>query len=62
VARVPANRVGMRLSPKRVRPGMSDSTEEKTNDYIIARLNDYGLAYLHISEMIKPEVRISAPP
>jgi N-ethylmaleimide reductase len=61
VAHVPASRVGLRLSPKRVRPGMADSNPEQTYGYIIERLNDYGLAYLHISEMIKSEVRASMP-
>lgn len=61
VTHVPASRVGLRLSPKRVRPGMSDSDPEQTYGSIIERLNDYPLAYLHISEMIKPEVRASFP-
>ena len=61
VAHIPASRVGLRLSPKRVRPGMSDSNPELTYGYIIERLNDYQLAYLHISEMIKPEIRASLP-
>jgi len=58
---VPAARVGLRLSPKRVRPGMADSSPEKTYGYIVEKLNDYNLAYLHLSEMISQEFRTMHP-
>lgn len=54
----PAGRVGIRLSPRQVKPGMADSQPEKTYGYIINKLNDYKLAYLHISEMMTPEERL----
>jgi len=50
-------KIGLRLSPKAVRPDAMDSSPEKTYGYIIEKLNDYGLAYLHLSEMISPETR-----
>ncbi len=58
---VPAGRVGIRLSPRQVKPGMADSQPEKTYGYIINKLNDYKLAYLHISEMMTPEERLENP-
>lgn len=38
---------------------MEDSTPEQTYGYIVNKLNDYNLAYLHLSEMITPEDRIN---
>ncbi len=58
---VPAERVGLRLSPKGVRPGMEDSQPEKTYGYIIDKLNKYQLAYLHLSEMMTTEERLADP-
>jgi N-ethylmaleimide reductase len=58
---IPAQKVGLRLSPKRVRPGMADSNPEKTYGHIIEKLNDYHLAYLHLSEMITQEFRTMHP-
>ena len=54
----PAGRVGLRLSPRAVKAGMADSRPEKTYGYIIKKLNNYKLAYLHISEMMTPEERL----
>lgn len=59
--KIPATQVGLRLSPNRNRPGMIDSDPEKTFGYIVERLNDYNLAYLHLSEMIAPEFRLNHP-
>ncbi len=53
------DQIGLRLSPKAVRPDASDSTPEKTYGYIIEKLNDYNLAFLHLSEMISPETRMN---
>lgn len=58
---VPAAKIGLRLSPKRVRPGMADSNPDATYGYIIEKLNDYNLAYLHLSEMISQEFRTMHP-
>ncbi|MFP4467860.1 MAG: alkene reductase [Bacteroidales bacterium] len=55
----PASRTGLRLSPRSVKPGMADSQPEQTYGYIIGRLNQYQLAYLHLSEMMTPEERLS---
>jgi N-ethylmaleimide reductase len=53
------SQIGLRLSPKSVRPDAVDSAPEKTFGYIIEKLNDYNLAYLHLSEMMSPETRIN---
>ncbi len=55
---VPAYRVGLRLSPKAVKEDMEDSQPLKTYGYIIDKLNDYNLAYLHLSEMMSTEERL----
>lgn len=55
---IPSHKTGLRLSPKPFKPGMTDSAPEQTYGYIINKLNDYHLAYLHISEMISPEDRL----
>lgn len=59
--KIPASKVGLRISPNRNRPGMIDSNPEKTFGYVVEKLNDYGLAYLHVSEMITPEFRLNNP-
>lgn len=58
---VPSEKLGLRLSPMGYRPGMMDSNPEKTFGSIVSRLNDYILAYLHISEMVTPEFRLNHP-
>lgn len=58
---IPANSVGLRLSPRRVKVDMADSTPEETYGYIVKILNNYQLAYLHISEMMTPEERLADP-
>lgn len=58
---LPKEKVGLRLSPRAVRPEMSDSTPEKTYGYIIEKLNDYGLCYLHLSEFFSPLDRLNYP-
>ncbi|TVR42223.1 MAG: alkene reductase [Bacteroidia bacterium] len=55
---LPSSKVGLRLSPRSVKKGMEDAQPEKTYGWIIERLNDYALAYLHISEMMSPEERL----
>jgi N-ethylmaleimide reductase len=56
---IPSGRVGLRLSPRSVKKGMEDSNPEQTYGYIINKLNDYDLAYLHISEMMTPDDRMN---
>jgi N-ethylmaleimide reductase len=53
-----ADRTGLRLSPTVQRPPHGESDIEGTFGYITEKLNDYQMAYLHISEMIPPEVRL----
>ncbi len=57
----PASKVGLRLSPRSVKEGMADSQPEKTYGFIVEKLNDYNLTYLHISEMMTPEERHENP-
>jgi N-ethylmaleimide reductase len=45
-----ANRVGVRIAPGGGWNGMSDSDPDALFDYVAARLNRFGLAYLHIIE------------
>ncbi len=52
-----ADRTGLRLSPSFERPGAGDSDQANTFRYVVEKLNDYQLAYLHISEMISPDMR-----
>ena len=47
-------RVGVRLSPNSTYNSMFDSDPEATFGYVAARLNRYGLAYLHV---IEPRVK-----
>ncbi|KAF1772672.1 Aldolase-type TIM barrel [Phytophthora cactorum] len=47
---VPSSRVGIRLSPFGDTFGCKDSTPRKTYGYVIDRLNNYDLAYLHVIE------------
>lgn len=56
-----ADKVGIRLSPGIVRPDAVESNPEKTYGYIVEKLNDYKLAYLHLSEMISADVRSNHP-
>jgi len=58
---IPAGKVGLRLSPLPYRSGMSESNPEKTYGFIIDKLNDYKLAYLHISHLMEPEALLQNP-
>ena len=55
----PPDKTGLRLSPKSVKPGMADSHPEQTYGTIMEKLNEYKLAFLHLSEMMTPEERLS---
>ena len=45
-----ANRVGVRLSPSTQFNSLTDSNPSATFGYVAERLNNYGLAYLHVVE------------
>lgn len=47
-------RVGIRLSPSGSNQGMFDSNVVKLYEYLIQRLNDFNLAYLHLMEPYAP--------
>ncbi|KAG6976644.1 hypothetical protein JG688_00001158, partial [Phytophthora aleatoria] len=47
---VDSNKVGIRLSPYGTAFGCTDSNPREFYDYVVKRLNDYDLAYLHMVE------------
>ena len=47
-------RVGVRLSPSSLFNSVGDSSSKKTYTYVIEKLNDYGLAYLHLMNPMMP--------
>ncbi|KAG6623684.1 putative 12-oxophytodienoate reductase [Phytophthora cinnamomi] len=47
---VDSNKVGIRLSPFGTAFGCTDSNPREIYDYVVNRLNDYDLAYLHMVE------------
>ncbi len=49
-----ADRVGVRISPVFSHFSMSDSNPSATFDHVVDRLNDYGLAYLHVVTLGTP--------
>jgi N-ethylmaleimide reductase len=54
-------KVGIRLSPKPFKEGMGDSDPERHYGYLVEQLNDFGLAYLHISEKMDQQERRDEP-
>lgn len=53
---MPLNRVGVRLNPSlhNAQGMMLDQTSIPVHEYIVRRLNDYDLAYLHLTEPFTP--------
>lgn len=47
-------RVGIRLSPSNVRNGMDDTDPSALYSYVVNKLNDCNLAYLHLVEPMMP--------
>ncbi|KAG7389101.1 12-oxophytodienoate reductase 1 [Phytophthora boehmeriae] len=47
---LPSNQVGIRLTPFGDTFGCKDSTPRETYGYVVNKLNDYDLAYLHVVE------------
>lgn len=45
-----ASHVGIRLSPFSPANGISDANPQETFEYVVGKLNTYGLAYLHMVE------------
>lgn len=54
-------RTAIRLSPSGTFNGMNDETPVKTFSYMIDKLNDYNLAYLHIMEPYAPPGKTYVP-
>jgi N-ethylmaleimide reductase len=49
-----SDKVGIRLSPSNIRYGMDDPDPAGLFGYVITKLNDYNLAYLHLVEPMLP--------
>lgn len=49
-----SNKVGIRLAPSGTRYGMNDTDPVALFDYVVTKLNDYTLAYLHLVEPMLP--------
>ncbi len=47
-----ASRVGVRLNPSIITPGMTDSTPRETFGHVVHELGKLGVAYLHIMERV----------
>jgi N-ethylmaleimide reductase len=56
------DRIGVRLSPLGTLNDISDATPEETFDYIVEKLSDYQLAYLHIVNPALPAFELGKPP
>jgi N-ethylmaleimide reductase len=56
-----ADRVGLRLSPLQPFNDIRDSDPEALFSYVVERLNAYGLAYLHITEMGREAPGVAGP-
>ncbi|MFQ5488800.1 MAG: alkene reductase, partial [Gammaproteobacteria bacterium] len=56
-----ADRVGVRLSPLQPFNDMRDSDPEATFSYAVEQLNNFGLGYLHITEMGKEAPGAAGP-
>ena len=54
VKAVGAGKTGLRLSPTNTYNNPADSDSKALYDYVIAKLNDYGLAYLHLRDAAGP--------
>ena len=52
-----AERVGVKFSPSNTLYGMTDSNPEATFKYVIESLNSYNLAYIHLVEPTKQDLK-----
>ncbi len=53
-----STRVGIKLSPSNVFNSMFDSNPKETFSYLIEKLNDYNLAYIHLMEPQMPSSKL----
>ena len=54
VKAVGSEKTGIRLSPSNIKNGMDDTDPSGLYTYVISKLNDYGLSYLHLVEPMLP--------
>jgi len=59
-AAIGANRTGLRLSPSGTFNDMSDSDPKTLFTYVLNRLSDYQLAYVHIVDALEGDIRHGA--
>jgi N-ethylmaleimide reductase len=57
-----ADRVGVRISPLQPFNDMRDSDPQGTFSHVVERLNPFGLAYLHVTEMGRESPGAAGPP
>ncbi|WP_309499640.1 alkene reductase [Sulfurovum sp.] len=60
VAEIGADKTGIRLSPSGTFNDMTDSDPQTHFTYVCEKLNDYGLAYLHIVDALEGDIRHGA--
>ena len=60
VAEIGADKTGLRLSPSGTFNDMTDSDPQTHFTYVCEKLNDYGLAYLHIVDALEGDIRHGA--
>lgn len=60
VAEIGADKTGIRLSPSGTFNDMTDSNPQTHFTYVCEKLNDYGLAYLHIVDALESDIRHGA--
>lgn len=59
-AEIGADKTGLRLSPSGTFNDMTDSDPQTHFTYVCEKLNDYGLAYLHIVDALEGDIRHGA--
>ena len=59
-AEIGADKTGLRLSPSGTFNDMTDSDPQSHFTYVCEKLNDYGLAYLHIVDALEGDIRHGA--
>lgn len=59
-AEIGADKTGLRLSPSGTFNDMTDSNPQTHFTYVCEKLNDYGLAYLHIVDALEADIRHGA--
>jgi N-ethylmaleimide reductase len=59
ISRISADKTGLRLSPSGIKLDMSDMDPVGTFSYVVKKLNEYNLAYLHLLEPLEDVSHLS---